>query len=151
MKDLKLISRNRDFATGAWGVSMSNDISLGDPLDHQVIEQLLEILSEQDVYNILRTCLADAEQRIAKIRTINLSTDLSDLAWNVHDLKGTAGQLGATRLSELAAELDAYCKGLDDASDPDVDYLQQRRKEMLNLFTDVSDSLHNNYLCKAAS
>jgi len=149
MRVLELYLSSQEYSADAWGVSMNGDISLGDPLDHQVIEQLLEILSEEDVYNILRSCLADAEQRIATIRNINLSTGLSDFAWNAHDLKSTAGQLGATRLSELAAEIDAYCNGLDDSASPDLDYLQQRRKELLNLFTDVSDSLHNNYLCKA--
>ena len=151
MKGIELSLTSEESRTGAWGMHMTNQISLSDPLDHQVIKQLLEVLTEDDVYEILKTCLADAEQRIAKIRAINLSTDLSDLAWNVHDLKGTAGQLGATRLSELAGELDAYFKSLDESSAPDLEYLQQRRKEILNLFTDVSDSLHNNYLCKAAS
>ncbi len=121
----------------------------GDALiDKDAINQLLTLLSQEEVNDILRSCLEDAESRVTSLKALRLPDDLQDLQWNVHDLKSTAGQLGATRLSKVAEEIDIYCKSLSDDANVDLDYIEVRLKEIINLFTDVADALHNSYLCQ---
>jgi HPt (histidine-containing phosphotransfer) domain-containing protein len=128
-----------------------SEIYTGELLDREAIDQLLAILSQDEVNSILETCLEDATQRVANIRDVKLPENLKELQWNAHDLKSSAGQLGATYLSQLAQDIDVYCKQLGEENEPDLDFLNAHRNKIVNMFTDVSDALHNNYLCKASA
>ena len=122
------------------------NIGIDELLDKSAIEQLLSLLSEDEVNNILRSCLEDAETRVSNLKNLRLPADILDLQRNAHDLKSTAGQLGAARLSKIAEELDVYCKSLCVEEQPDLDFLESRRKEIIHIFADVADAINNTYL-----
>ena len=120
-----------------------------DLIDHAVIEQLFAILSEQETYIILSSCLTDVEQRVASIRALKMPEDMDQFKWNAHDLKTSSGQIGAIGLQQLAEEVEIYCKNLGDGVPPDTDFLKDRQQRIINTATDVSDIMHNHYMCKA--
>lgn len=80
----------------------------GPPLDPATLENLRELAGEEDpdlVSELVEMYLEDAPRRIEEIRRALHAGDAHALAQAAHTLKGSSGNMGATRVQELAAGL----------------------------------------------
>ncbi|WP_273844167.1 PAS domain S-box protein [Rubrobacter calidifluminis] len=78
------------------------------PLDPTILDNLRELAGEDDpdlVSELVEMYLEDAPRRIEEIRRALHAGDAHALAQAAHTLKGSSGNMGATRVQELAAGL----------------------------------------------
>ncbi len=78
-------------------------------LDTEKLESLTAILPLAKVQDLLRLYLVDAERYMAAIATC-APTDLVGIGRNAHVLVGTAGNIGAMRMSVIARRLEHACR-----------------------------------------
>lgn len=81
---------------------MTNDAPAIDPA---VIETLREVM-EDNFTLLLETYLADASERIEKLKPLQLSADADAIRKLAHSLKGSSSNLGALHLAELCLRLE---------------------------------------------
>jgi PAS domain S-box-containing protein len=87
--------------------------SLPNPLDPKVIGQIQSILgsdAELVISNISRIFLQDTEERLQKMKDAFQGSDTETLRQLAHGLKGTASQIGAHYLTQLAQDLEKVSK-----------------------------------------
>jgi TMAO reductase system sensor TorS len=86
-------------------------------LDPERLRVLEAMLPSEDLRGLLDLYVINTNERIETIRSLSKSGDLIALAGEAHTLIGTSGNVGATRVSELAATLQTACKtgNLDEA------------------------------------
>lgn len=78
--------------------------------DPQGIAPLVAVLEDEQVLEIARLCLVDALEKTNLAAHAADIENWADVAMFAHDVKSSAGQLGATRLQDLAVRLEDNCK-----------------------------------------
>lgn len=78
-----------------------------------MLASLAGSLPDNELRSIVTSFLNDAKARQVRISALAQQGDLPALAREAHDLAGTAGNVGASRLAELARELQQRCKSND--------------------------------------
>lgn len=78
--------------------------------DPQGLAPLLEVLTEDQVLEIARLCLVDAMEKTNLVAHAADTENWTDVAMYAHDVKSSAGQLGALRLQDLALRLEDNCR-----------------------------------------
>jgi CheY-like chemotaxis protein len=79
-------------------------------IDPDRLAALEAIMDPEDVCEFLTLYLDNTGARVASIRDFSARGDLAALGREAHTIIGTAGSVGAMRLSELAAELQTACE-----------------------------------------
>ena len=79
-------------------------------LDLERLKVLEAMLPSEDLRGLLDLYVINTNERLETIRTLSKSGDLIALAGEAHTLIGTSGNVGAARVSELAAALETACK-----------------------------------------
>lgn len=82
-------------------------------LDKQVLDELIEILGEEDLFSITESFLDQLEVQLSELEQFMRGASLPDTARIAHSLKGGAGNLGASALSSAAANLEQHAKASD--------------------------------------
>ncbi|HWH89152.1 MAG TPA: Hpt domain-containing protein [Pseudomonas sp.] len=75
-------------------------------VDRDVLDTLREVM-EDGYPELLETFLADSENRLHELQDSTSAKALSDVA---HSFKGSASNMGATRLAELCQDLESHAK-----------------------------------------
>ena len=78
--------------------------------DPQGIAPLVAVLADEQVLEIARLCLVDAMEKTNLIAHAAEAEDWLEVAAYAHDVKSSAGQIGAARLQDLATRLEDNCK-----------------------------------------
>src|SRR5215211_5004607 len=84
-------------ADGSWGSE--------DPLDPGVLASLRELGDPDFISEIAQMFLDDASSRLAALREAVEGDDASSVRHIAHTLKGSSGNMGATRMAAICAEL----------------------------------------------
>ncbi|HWE74692.1 MAG TPA: response regulator [Stellaceae bacterium] len=79
-------------------------------LDMVQLDSIESLLGPQELQEILATYLGNADERLAQIADALAREDLTALRREAHIIISTAGNIGAARVSELAAALEEACK-----------------------------------------
>jgi CheY-like chemotaxis protein len=75
-------------------------------LDRAVVENLRQLGGPELVSELVRMFLEDAESRLAALREGVEKNDAGALERTAHTLKGSSGNMGATRMAAVCAELE---------------------------------------------
>lgn len=78
--------------------------------DPQGLATLLDVLAEVQVLEIAKLCLVDAMEKTNLAAHAADTENWADVAMYAHDVKSSAGQIGAARLQDLATRLEDNCK-----------------------------------------
>ena len=87
---------------------------MSDLLDEELLAELREIM-EDEFPDLLETFLAESERQYAEIRGAWQAQDLEQLSRAAHSLKGSCGNVGATQLHSLCAELEQQARAGESA------------------------------------
>jgi PAS domain S-box-containing protein len=79
-------------------------------LDAARLRSLGAILTEDKVSELLRAYLGQARERLARMLSLAAAGDLDGLGREAHAASGSASNVGAMRVSKLAAEIETACK-----------------------------------------
>ncbi len=79
-------------------------------IDISALEPLAAALDRDQISTIVSTCLEDATQRVKAIVEALKNDDLELIVSHAHDIKSTAGQIGAVGMQNLALQLEQLCK-----------------------------------------
>lgn len=82
-------------------------------IDENQIEEIREVVGEQMLSELLAAFCRDVRTEFDRVMEACAGTDRSVLGAASHTLRGLAGNLGAARVSELAAELEEAAKSDD--------------------------------------
>jgi len=85
----------------------------GEPIDTDKLATLESMMSPEDVREFLQLYLSQADQRVSRIQSLSAGGELVATAREAHTLVGTAGNVGARRVSELARSIEEACKAGD--------------------------------------
>jgi CheY-like chemotaxis protein/HPt (histidine-containing phosphotransfer) domain-containing protein len=85
-------------------------------LDREKLTGLQTVLSAPAAHEFAVLYLADADFRVAHIEGLAQCNDLAGISQEAHVLVGTAGNVGAMRVSALAGELENACRNNDHRS-----------------------------------
>lgn len=97
--------------------SEANALPLCDP---QGLAALVEVLPSDKVVEIITLCLVDAKEKTDLILHAADVDNWYDVGVYAHDVKSTAGQIGAARLQGLANRLENCCRTGDTVDAPDL-------------------------------
>jgi two-component system sensor histidine kinase/response regulator len=89
---------------------------LPSPLDPSYLEklrQLGELTGKPLVREIVTHYSVETPQRLERLRQAWLHSDVKDLVFVAHSLKGSSAQIGAVRIAALSAELEEKGKNSD--------------------------------------
>lgn len=78
--------------------------------DPQGLASLAGVLPADKVVEIITLCLADAKEKTNLILHAADVDNWFDVGAYAHDVKSTAGQIGATRLQNVAKRLEECCR-----------------------------------------
>lgn len=81
-------------------------------LDTTVVESLKELLGEKFLV-MVDAFVSDGELKLSKIRSALIEQDLSVVASEVHGIKGSSQNIGATELATISAELEQQARAND--------------------------------------
>ena len=113
-------------------VASTAHIPVSDP---SALTQMISILDQDSLKEIVDGCLADATEKTALILEVGSSDDWDEAAKLAHDIKSTAGQIGAARLRDVAVRLEAICKSDDTTGAIDlIDQLKSAAAETLDAY-----------------
>jgi signal transduction histidine kinase/CheY-like chemotaxis protein/HPt (histidine-containing phosphotransfer) domain-containing protein len=82
-------------------------------LDMDTIAELEDEIGTDGVRDTFAVFLRDTERRLAHLRAMALPADCATIRGEAHTLKGAAGTLGLTRLSQLARTLEKGAETID--------------------------------------
>jgi signal transduction histidine kinase/DNA-binding response OmpR family regulator/HPt (histidine-containing phosphotransfer) domain-containing protein len=82
-------------------------------IDTARIEMIAGVMASDKLREFLEVFLADAAARIDQIRALVDAGELHEIGREAHTLMGTAGNLGASEVSRLSAELKIACEAGD--------------------------------------
>ncbi len=88
--------------------------------DPQGIAPLIAVLEDEQVLEIARLCLVDALEKTNLAAHAADIENWADVAMFAHDVKSSAGQLGASRLQDLAVRLEDNCKNDGGSRGPEL-------------------------------
>lgn len=98
--------------------------------DGHILEQMSEVISTDSLSTLIRNYMADIDRLLEQIASTDINNDLERIQSAAHELKGIAGQVGASLLSALAAELESHCRSQ-----------HVNRFEKVALLTDLRDRM----------
>lgn len=84
-----------------------------DPKPLDSLRRLEQAAGKPLVREIVDSFLAQAPDRLARLRQALLASDARELAFVAHSLKGSSAQLGAVRVAELSARLEEKGHGAE--------------------------------------
>ena len=87
-------------------------------IDESKLLGLGRMLPPDRLRKVIESYLDGSRARLVRIEDLTVSGDLASLAREAHDLKGTSGNFGATRLQAMADQLERACLARDDAEAP---------------------------------
>lgn len=90
--------------------STAANLPIADP---SALSSMAEFLDDESLEEIVLGCLADATEKSALIVDASATENWQEASQFAHDIKSTAGQMGAARLRDIAIQLEAICKGED--------------------------------------
>jgi len=85
-------------------------------IDETALERLQRLGGDAFVRQMLELFITYAPKRVGAARAAEQSNNLTALANAVHPLKSSAGQVGAVRVSDLAAEIESLAEAGDAAA-----------------------------------
>jgi HPt (histidine-containing phosphotransfer) domain-containing protein len=85
-------------------------------LNEETYANLHRVMPMQAMQEVYTVCLSDARLRIEQMRTAAIENDRQLIRREAHAIKGGAGMVGATKLSQAAAALELDNYGSDDLS-----------------------------------
>jgi len=88
--------------------------SVSAPIDRTKLDALENMMAPEDMREFLQLYLTQADQRVSRILSLAAAGDLGSAAREAHTLVGTAGNVGARRVSELARSIEEACKKGDE-------------------------------------
>ncbi len=88
--------------------------------DPHGIAPLVAVLEDEQVLEIANLCLIDALEKTNLAAHAADIENWADVAMFAHDIKSSAGQLGATRLQDLAVRLEHNCKNDGSSHGPEL-------------------------------
>jgi HPt (histidine-containing phosphotransfer) domain-containing protein len=97
---------NRDNA-GGFPDRKFSDFPISDP---NMLRPLAEVLDETSLLEIVDKCLEDSLEKVNLISKAGETQNWDQACKYAHDIKSTAGQVGAHRLQDLAKQLEVTCK-----------------------------------------
>jgi signal transduction histidine kinase/DNA-binding response OmpR family regulator len=86
------------------------DVGRDSAIDAAKLASLETIMEAEDVREFLLLYLEQTDQRIDRILALSSAGDMTDVAREAHALVGTAGNVGANQVSNLARSLEEACK-----------------------------------------
>jgi signal transduction histidine kinase/CheY-like chemotaxis protein len=89
-----------------------------DDVDLAKLAGLARMLPPERMRKVVESYLGAAAERLQRIESLIRTEDFASVAREAHDLKGTSGNFGATRLQALAEQLERACLACDDAEAP---------------------------------
>ncbi|MDB6062939.1 MAG: hypothetical protein JWM78_3042 [Verrucomicrobiaceae bacterium] len=105
-------------------------------LNPDVLQELRMVMGTEFT-TLLRTFDLDSEQRIAAIAAALEGVDANALRRAAHSFKGSAGNMGATRVSDLCRQLEELGRN-ETIAGADV-LLQQLRAEFAQVQREIND------------
>ena len=84
----------------------SNDTGEHPEVDNAYLDRLVEVLGDEKLSEVLSDGLLELADRLDQLRRLARADRRDELAAVAHDMVGTAGQMGLTRLSLAAADLE---------------------------------------------
>ncbi len=78
-----------------------NDVDLSAYFDLKLLEDLVEVLSEEQYAEIVLLFIEGADKRLNELRVAIQSKDVESIEFSAHSLKGSSANLGARKLSEI--------------------------------------------------
>jgi PAS domain S-box-containing protein len=109
-------------------------------IDSSTMDQLSSVLGPNQILDLIDTFTNDHTARVERLHIISTEGDLVALKREVHDLKGTCGNMGFVGLAQLGQEVHDACKAddldlalhklkrLDDMNHRVLAWLDERRK-----------------------
>jgi HPt (histidine-containing phosphotransfer) domain-containing protein len=80
------------------------------------------------VIDILNTYIEEADALIGALEAAQAKGETAEMLRPAHSLKSSSASVGAMRLSELSAKLEAHARGLDNAVIPGTQIAQIRQE-----------------------
>ncbi|MCF6338076.1 MAG: response regulator [Gammaproteobacteria bacterium] len=78
-----------------------NDIDLSAHFDLKLLDDLVEVLSEEQYTEIVLLFIEGADKRLNEIRVAIQNQDVEGIEFSAHSLKGSSANLGARKLSKI--------------------------------------------------
>lgn len=88
--------------------------------DPQGLASLAGVLPAEKVIEIITLCLVDAREKTDLIIHAADVENWEDVGTFAHDIKSTAGQIGASHLQDLAKRLEDACRSGNTSNGPDL-------------------------------
>ena len=89
---------------------------MNNTIDMEVVQELLDICDDGDtslITDLIEMFLADGRERVNQVQTGIANADLETVERAAHSLKGSAGNLGATELMNIAEDMQNASRGGD--------------------------------------
>ncbi len=86
-------------------VDQSDDVDLSAHFDFKLLDDLVEILSEEQYAEIILLFIEGADQRLGELRVAIQNLDMNSIEFSAHSLKGSSANLGARKLSGMCDAL----------------------------------------------
>jgi len=97
-REVKATLKNAD---NALDVSQHDDADLSAYFDFKLLEDLVEVLSEEQYTEIILLFIEGADKRLSELRVAIQNLDVESIEFSAHSLKGSSANLGARKLSEI--------------------------------------------------
>lgn len=111
---------------------------MNDILNRQTIEQLKIVMGEDApavIGDLIQTMQEEGAKQLAAIKTGIAEKDLESVRVKAHALKGSAGNIGADKLSETSSEMEIL------AQEGDLTGVQTLFEQLIQDFKEAMDAL----------
>ncbi len=98
-------------------------------IDERYLDRLEELLGEEKLREILSDGLIELADRLEQIRVLAAENRRDEIGAVAHDLVGTAGYLGLTRLSLAATDLERAARGGEGRLDDTMKTVEELAEE----------------------
>src|ERR1019366_4690415 len=112
----KTLKSEKDAKPAKAEPTVEPDGAASQAVDPACLTTLESMMSPEDVEEFLHLYLDQAEERVSRIRTFSTKGELTETAREAHTLVGTAGNVGAKRVSDIARSIEEACKAGDPAT-----------------------------------
>ncbi len=86
-------------------VNQHDDVDLSAHFDFKLLNDLVEVLSEEQYAEIILLFIEGADKRLNELRVAIQNLDIESIEFSAHSLKGSSANLGAQKLSEICDAL----------------------------------------------
>ncbi len=121
--------------------SVDQQILLNHPvLDEEVIASLRDIMDD-DFIDLIQTFLGDSDLRMQSLREAAASREAETIRKAAHSFKGSSGNIGARRLSELCRQLEELMSAGKPADmDAFLEELERQHQELVALLRPMAEA-----------